>query len=210
MTDGAAGGHVADQGDAHPDDHVAPPEVDERTAPSRSRRRGASADAPIDESTMPVARLASPDDEATRLAVRGRDRPPAAPEADPDEGSTIIVRRESRRRAERERIDVDEPERPGAPAVSASTAPVATVFDPLSRTARGPDLSGAYGVRTAPRGSPPRATAPARDPQHLVDGAAIDALVRRRARRRAGTVIAGASLLVVAAVAALVVLIVVA
>lgn len=126
---------------------------------------------------------------------------------EPGDGSTIVARRESRRRAAREPSPDDAPAAPtaSAPPTQHSTGEQAVA----GRTAHSPAHSSeTYGVR---RSGPAMAVhrdagneAPERSRQTPVDAAAVDAR-RRRGERRATIIVVGtASAIVVAAASALI------
>jgi hypothetical protein len=142
-------------------------------------------------------------------------KPP--PVAAPDEGSTLVARRESRRRHERagaaqvDRAGRDAPaggetaealatERVGAAHLTDALDVPASVF----RVARVPEPApaGAAPTRAAPV-VVPRAAAPIRDPQPVIDVAAEEAAARRRTRRAAAAVVVTAAVLALAAAGAL-------
>lgn len=147
---------------------------------------------------------------ATTMGEPGIHQP--ANDLDADTGSTMVVRRESRRRAE------------AAARVGESDLDVTVVgvgVRPLPATVAG-DVPGALGRRAhSPRPTdtisdarstrPPvvaveRAPRPSHSPQTPVDGVAAEAVARRRERRRAVTVVVAASIVLIAAVAVVIVL----
>lgn len=180
----------------------------------------------LDEGTLFVRRGGVPTepladdefDDATRRSRRPADDAGApgirqpAPEIDAETGSTMVVRRESRRRAEAAA-------REAAPDLDVTVAGVGV--RPLPPTVAG-DVPAALGRRAlSPRPAdavydaraayPPvaevrRAPLPTRTPQAPFDGVAAEALARRRARRRAATVVVLASIVLITAVAAVIVL----
>lgn len=113
------------------------------------------------------------------------------------EGSTIIARRETRRRAAR---DLAEPG--SSPGVHGPVIPAPTA---LARTASAPDHARVEAYR--PRPAAPvvavRSEAAKPVPQEPADGAAAAAAQRRRSRRTALTVLFSASAVVLAAGASL-------
>lgn len=127
------------------------------------------------------------------------------------DGSTVIARRESRRR--RERADAARPAPGGDDAevtqVARRRSPAATVADdvpaPTGRIARTPDAFPAPApVRESAAVFVPRTAPGPRVPQAPVDTAAVDAQHRRRRRRAAATVVVVASVVVVVVAIALV------
>lgn len=207
---------------------------DERTLPARRARgdepaAGAPAVDPpeIDESDSAVP------DEATRLSGRraaalpvepvqkGAETPagprrsgadPVQP-VDPDDGSTIVVRRRSDPPAPTptrgtespaESVDIET-------AVSGRSRDLASTMAsdvpaPLGRLAHAPEPTGAtYSARQAPPAVVTRSAAPVREPQRQLDAQASTAAARKR-RRRALLVIIAASLLVVVATTVLIVI----
>lgn len=130
---------------------------------------------------------------------------------DAETGSTVVVRRESRRRAEL----AAHPLQPDLDATIGGAGvpplPVATAGDipaPLVRAAVAPTAAPrAYDVRAAGRVAP-RAGTPTHPLQEPIDTAAGQAARRRRARRRAVIAVVAASVVMVAAIALLIVLVV--
>lgn len=175
----------------------------------------------LDDATRPVGAKVEPDDEATAISRRGaagaglddtvrsaattsapgpRRR---APIDDPgpvevtgdgwtDDGSTVVARRESRRRQQRPH--------PGQ-------GPGVEVPAPGVRVAHAPDTTPPpTPVRSPAPVIVPRAAPVARDPQDVIDAAATEQSHRRRSRRIAAAVLVTASALAVGASVALVVL----
>jgi len=178
---------------------------DERTTPVR---RGATDDAgDVDEVTAISRRGQVDGGTATEPSDPGETAAPgprrtggatAAPDLDPDEGSTIVARRESRRRASRA-VEAEGlvPYGDDVTVVVASAGgrrlPSTLAGDvpaPLGRVARTP-ASGDAGY--LPRAPEPvvvaRAAPPARAPQPPVDAVAAEQAARGRARRRAAVVV---------------------
>lgn len=155
------------------------------------------------DDTVLVSRSVDPGGGAPDPAPGPRRRPPADDEgetAGPEDGSTMVVRRETRRRAARS-AEASVDDRPAAPA----TADGAAAAD--ARAARAPEpTSAVYAPR---RGEP---TIAARTPlgprprQEVVDSAAVDATTRARARRRILLAVAAASVVLAVAVVTLVLL----
>jgi len=121
----------------------------------------------------------------------------AEPDTEPVDGSTVVARRESRRRATRDSAGGSAP-RP-APPVPASTGRVAAAPDAASGAVYGARPAGPVVVR--------RATPPQRTPQVPIDGVAATNGHRRRERRTALIIIGAASVVAVAAAASLLVLV---
>jgi hypothetical protein len=134
-----------------------------------------------------------PDEDTIRRRTTGR----GEPDTEPVDGSTVVARRESRRRVAREGAGVSAPR--SAPPVPASTG----------RVAAAPDAgSGAvYGARAADPVVARRAAPPQRAPQAPIDGVAATTGHRRRARRTALIVVIAASVVAVAAAASLLVVV---
>ncbi|GAA1982311.1 hypothetical protein [Microbacterium pumilum] len=115
-----------------------------------------------------------------------------------DDGSTVVARRESRRR--QERAGADRTPEPDDDRVGASSQ---------GRVARTPDSTPAVSAVRAP--APvvvPRTPREAREPQTPVDTVAAEASRRRRTRRITAIVVASASVVVVLAATALFVLVI--
>ncbi|MEU1971669.1 hypothetical protein ABZ477_08425 [Microbacterium sp. NPDC019599] len=184
--------------------------------PSAGTPDDADPDDELDDRTVRISRTAAPDD-ATHVARRrggdggaqtqpseagdasaepGPRRTSADPTAeDPDDGSTMVARRESRRRASR---DVSGP-------LAATSA--ADVPSSIGRIARSPEEPlPSYGPRSADPARIARSAPEPTSPQTPVDTAGVDAAARRRARRRAVIALVAASVLVAAVVAALIAL----
>lgn len=134
-----------------------------------------------DEETVRVRRTASGDAQA---------------DTQPVEGSTVIARRESRRRAARESAGADR----AAAASHPAPAPA-----PAGRRAAPPDAASGivYGARPADPVVVTRAAPEPRVAQAPIDGAAAAASQRRRARRTALIVVIAASAITVGAAASL-------
>jgi hypothetical protein len=189
---------------------------DERTTPV-ARRAAPGADPEEDaEATVASTRGTSEGGTATQPSEPGD---PAAPgprrsgagathtrvdgqgDADPDEGSTIVARRESRRRAAR--ADAAAPADVALPTASddatvvvassgrrLSSTPAGGVPAQAGRLAQPPATLAAPYVPRAPQSVVvPRAGAPERPVQEAVDTAALEQAARRRSRRRAGAVV---------------------
>lgn len=185
--------------DAHPEDDL--------EATRLVARRGAEAAAPVD----PGEAGADTDlDDATRLSRRaaraeaeiaGPRRTTAGdlPEVDPDEGSTVVVRRESRRRADlaaagHEAIEDTVLTRGHGPSV-----PGGAVRSVPRREETAPAVT--YGPRAAEPARVTRAAAPVRSPQQPVDTDSLTARRRRLARRRlVGTIVVAGFVALAAAV----------
>jgi hypothetical protein len=118
-------------------------------------------------------------------------------------GSTFVARRETRRRAAREQPRAD------ATAVPVSGSTPLALSDPAHpvrvASAPDPDLP-TYRPRFADPVIAARSAPPVREPQPLVDGAAVRSAERRAARQKAIIVVIAASALVVGAAASLLVL----
>ena len=139
-------------------------------------------------------------------------------DADPDEGSTIVARRESRRRAAR--ADAGEPaEVLLPPAPEDATVVVASTGRHLPRALAGsvPAQDGRLAqppVTVDPPYAPrapqpvvvPRVASPARPAQEPVDTAALEQGARRRSRRRAAAVLGISAVVVLLATTAIVIL----
>ena len=120
---------------------------------------------------------------------------------EPTDGSTIIARRESRRRAAREHEATG-----SAPAASVhATPPAPPVPASQGRVAAAPDAASrvVYGVRVAAPAVVARAAPAERIAQAPIDGAAAGAAQRRRTRSTALIVVVAASVVAVAAAASL-------
>ena len=124
-----------------------------------------------------------------------RRRTGADPATEPVDGSTVIARRESRRRAGRDRRPGPPPPAPVAPA---SAGRAASAPDPASRVV--------YEPRRAEPVVTTRAAPAARAPQTPIQGPADGAGDRRSARRTAAIVLLAASAVSVGAAASLIVL----
>ena len=145
-------------------------------------------------------------DEQTRPARRRRSLEDAtifdaATDASWTEGSTVIARRESRRRGSRHAAEAAV--LPAGPARAASGPDVAAIAPPSGRIAGPPASSPSYGARAPEPVIAVRAAPAARVAQDPVDGRASAAAHHRRARRRALIVVVAASGAVVAAAATL-------
>ncbi len=134
---------------------------------------------PFDADTIPARRRRTGGDPAT----------------EPVDGSTVIARRESRRRAGRDR----RPGHPPSPVAAASAGRVASTPDPASRVV--------YEPRPADPVVATRGTPAAHVPQAAVDGAAGSAADRRSARRTALIVVLAGSVVSVGAAVSLLVLV---
>ncbi len=129
---------------------------------------------------------------------------PGSVDDDSTDGSTIVARRESRRRAAREHAaDAD----PGLPALRTPSPPPAVPPAP-SRAASAPDAASSevYGARPPQPVVAARAPAQQRAPQAPVDGDASAAGRRRRTRITAVIVVLAASAVALAAAASLITL----
>lgn len=183
------------------------------------------ADEPVDDGTLVVRRRAAasgpaPTDDddldATRVSGRAGTEAPdaglrhAVVDVDADTGSTMIVRRESRRRAEAAArvadLDIDLTVA-GTGARPAAATVAADVPAPLGRlaTASRPD-DVVYARRDDGPAVATRTSRAPRAPQVYIDTAAAQATARRRARSRALAVVALVGLVVVGSVAAIVLL----
>jgi ribosomal protein L34 len=114
------------------------------------------------------------------------------------DGSTIIARRESRRRATRDTS--------GSHRTAPVPAPALPETSRQGRTAAAPDAA-SYAVYPARAAEPvvaARAEGPFRVPQAPADGAAVEAARRRKGRRAALIVVFGAAAVAFAAAASLV------
>ena len=139
-------------------------------------------------------------------------------DADPDEGSTIVARRESRRRAAR--ADAAEPADVAMPLVSDDptvvvassgrrlrSTPAGSAPAQVGRLAQPPaTVDAPYAPRTPQSVVVPRSGAPARPAQEAVDTAALEQAARRRSRRRAGAVVGISAGVVLIATTAIVIL----
>ncbi|QIG38600.1 hypothetical protein G5T42_03110 [Microbacterium sp. 4R-513] len=197
---------------AEPDDAtlVSPTAPVDATAVSPRRR-----ELPDDlDSTLP-AQPAVPRERAPgprRTATSGDDR--IDPEDEPDDGSTMVVRRESRRRAAARESARHEPEavaegKGAAPAPSGGAgASVASASQPGSespgRTAQAPRAADAiYRPRAFEPAHVERAPRPERAPQAFFDTAAAEASARSRSRRRLALGIVVGAVIAIGAVALL-------
>ena len=149
-------------------------------------------------------------DEQTRPARRRRSLedatiPDAATDVSWTEGSTVIARRESRRRGSRRAAEASVP--PTGPARAASGPDVAAIDPHSGRIAGPPPSSPSYGARAPEPVVAVRAAPPARVAQAPVDGRAAAVAHQRRARRTALIVVAAASGAVLAGAASLLVII---
>ncbi len=185
---------------------------------SSTRDAGTRADAfPSDPDAGPADPDADDDlDDATHLVARagavtsGVELLHAPLDLDAETGSTMVVRRESRRRAEAaargSQTDLDHT----IPGVAVRPLPATVAGDvpaPLERLAHSPAIHEApYAARVSSPAVATRSAVPAHAPQALADGAASEAAVRRRARRLAAVVVAAASTVVILAVATVIVL----
>ncbi|WP_243075606.1 hypothetical protein [Microbacterium sp. SS28] len=121
----------------------------------------------------------------------------AEPDA-PDDGSTMVARRESRRRAAR---GVGEHPAPFA-GTSASDVPAS-----LGRIARAPESAPpVYAPRAVPPVTAARSAPTPHPQQQHVDTASVEAASRRRARRRTVIALVAASVILAVVVAALIAL----
>jgi hypothetical protein len=133
-----------------------------------------------------------PDEDTVRRRRRTFDDG-TEPDTVPVDGSTVIARRESRRRSTRE----------GAGARRVRPAPPAPAESGRTAAAPGAACASVYGARPADPVVVARTAPPAHPPQEPVDGAAAAAAERRRARRTALVVLLAASAVAVGATAAL-------
>ncbi|MCR2808817.1 MULTISPECIES: hypothetical protein [unclassified Microbacterium] len=184
-----------------------------RPAPGDARQ---SAAAPVQDAAAPDARTGDPVPGATEPAEPGgeaiRPRRHRTTYVDPDadidqtDGSTIVARRESRRRAAREQA-ATQPQAPVPqpdPTPAASDPPVAR-----TRTTRpAPGIVAAdavYGARAADPVIAARTTPAGHAPQVPADGDAAARRHRHRVRRTALIVVVSASAVGLGAVASLIV-----
>ena len=138
----------------------------------------------VDESTSP-----------RRSAPADREHPDGFTGGITDDGSTVVARRESRRRQGRAAVAAVSPVPPGHDGSSAVPPPLPVGSGPTISPVRSPAPVIAARATPAPR-----------DPQVVIDTVAVDAARRRRSRRVTLTVVAAAAALVVLAAAALIVL----
>ena len=144
----------------------------------------------LDDSTRPASGGVDPDDAATTIARR------RAGVDVGDDGSTVVARRESRRRQDRVHPDQAPSARAGVQVPGRGI-----------RVAAAPDsMPAPMPVRVAAPVVVARSAPVARAPQDVVDTAAAEESRRRRSRRTAAAVVLTASALAVGASAALVVL----
>lgn len=194
---------------------------DERTIPVRRGTISGHDDA---EATALSARGGIDGGTATEPSDEGDTAPPgprrssgpadAAAGLDPDEGSTIVARRESRRRASRA-VDA------GAIGPGSDDATVVVAADgrrrlpstvagdvpaQLGRVARIPAVDAVYPPRAPQPVVTPRVAPPVRPPQQAVDTAAAEHAARRQGRRRAVTILAVSTVIVLVATIAIVIL----
>lgn len=175
----------------------------------------------VDDGTLVVRRRAAApelddDLDATRVAERTGGESAltsqrfSLADGDADTGSTMIVRRESRRRAEAAARDADldlDLTVAGTGARPVASTVAGDVPAPLGRLAQGaPPAAVVYTRRDEGPAIVERRPAAPRTPQAYVDTAAAQAVERTRARRRALAVVGIASLVVVIAVVAIVLL----
>lgn len=189
-------------------------------------RRGPAADPDPDGATeLSARRTASeettePSDPGT-AEPSGPRRRSAVPDtdADADEGSTIVARRESRRRASRavDSAAASIAEADAATVVVASsgasrglaTTLAGNVPAPLGRVAQVPAQTGTgYAPRAAEPVMATRAVPTPRAPQAPVDSVAVEHAARRRARRRAAVVVALSVVVALVAAAAILILVI--
>ncbi|MFH8252168.1 hypothetical protein ACH3VR_17515 [Microbacterium sp. B2969] len=167
-------------------------DVDDDTDVSRRTRRRA-----LDEVAPATPPEASDAPGPRRTANPVDESAPGEPE--PEDGSTVVARQESRRRAARGVEAKASPDRIAA--TSAADLPA------NGRIAQAPDtVRASYAPRPPQSASITRRPPATRDPQPLADTAAGEAVARRRARRRTAITVVLASLVLVAAVAVLVAL----
>ncbi|GAA2002249.1 hypothetical protein [Microbacterium ulmi] len=181
-------------------------------------RQGRDADphasrAAADDPADPTDDDPAPADPAAADPAADADAPdvwhaPAEPDA--ETGSTMVVRRESRRRAEAAARDAETDLEVTIAGAGVRPLPPTVAGDvpaPLGRVAHAPTpAEPVYAARRTGPAIVPRSSAPPHALQVPVDGAASDLIVRRRSRRRAIVVVAAASIVLVAAVVALVLL----
>jgi hypothetical protein len=136
-----------------------------------------------------------PDEDTIRRRTTGR----GEPDTEPVDGSTVVARRESRRRVARDGAGVSAPRSAPPVPVPASTGRVAATPDAGS--------GAVYGARAADPVVARRAAPPQRAPQAPIDGVAATTGHRRRARRTALIVLIAASVVAVAAAASLLVVV---
>lgn len=144
---------------------------------------------PTEEQTIPVSRT---------QPVRRRSA------VEQTDGSTVVARRETRRRAAR-----DQPEHDGAPVAASARLSPAAPLPTAGRVAAAPDSASgvAYPARPPQPVIAARSAPPARVPQAPVDGGKTAEKHRRRGRRTALIVLFSASALVLAAAASLLVIV---
>jgi hypothetical protein len=146
---------------------------------------------PTEEQTIPVSR------------TQPVSRTPSVVDEQTD-GSTVIARRETRRRAAR-----DQPEHDRAPMAASARFSPSTPIPTPGRVAAAPDAAAGavYAARPPQSVIAARTAPPERVPQAPVDGAATGDRQRRRGRRTALIVLFSASALVLAAAASLLVVV---
>jgi hypothetical protein len=171
--------------------------LDETTAVSRRRTRD-----PVAEPT--TAPLQSEPDAAGPRRSTYIDTPPDAEHT--LDGSTIVARRESRRRATR--VQAADPDPAPSPAARISAAPAPPPADEGRRATSWEDAHETYGVRRSqPVVAERHAVLPSaglRPGQAPPDGAAVEAQRRRDDRRATLIVVGTASTIAVAAASALI------
>jgi hypothetical protein len=166
-----------------------PSETDDLDATVLSRSAEPLSAANPDSADVPGPRRASTDDSS-----------------DPDDGSTMVARRETRRRAARDLEARDGDHEPSEGPVIASTR-AADVPAPVRRLARSPEPSEpTYAARDAGPARVERTAPSPRDAQDVVDTAAADASLRARRRGAIIAMVVVALIIAVAAVTALVAL----
>ncbi|TDN90601.1 hypothetical protein [Microbacterium sp. BK668] len=209
----------SEEGDPAADD----PDIDERTvrvprdspyeATAVSPRRPESGSPEPDlEATLPARSPAALDAApGPRRSAPSAGRPDDEPVEgnDPEDGSTMVVRRESRRRAAVRQRSTDNasaidapPRTPADPqAAGRRTAALEDAGRPANRAARAPEpVDAVYGPRPGEPVRAERSRRPARARQMPVDTAAVEASARSRRRRRlAGAVVLVAVVLLGAA-----------
>lgn len=183
----------------------------------------AAAGEPVDDGTLVVRRrvvppLADGDDDLDATRISGStaadpsdaDRRYEIADVDADTGSTMIVRRESRRRAKTAALDALTDLDLTVAATGARTAASTVAGDvpaPLGRLAQAtPPADVLYDRRADGPVIATRTPPPPRVPQAYIDTAATQAAARGRARRRAFAVVAIVCTVVVASVVGIILL----
>lgn len=178
-------------------------------------RRAGAPTQPADTGADEAADADADADDATRWSRRsaaGAGIHQPMDDIDAETGSTMVVRRETRRRAEAAAREAESDVDMTVAGAGARPLPATVAGDvpaPLQRRAHAPHPADA--VYEARRDQPPvvsaqRAARPIRIPQAPIDGVASETIARRRGRRRAIIVVVVASTVVIVAVAAVVVL----